>query len=165
MDRNIFEIFPAPDSVPAEGLIRATIFRENGTIERHPWIHNSVTAAGLNTLAAKAIVTSHSAGFNVIAIGSGTDVSSLGSTLLTHEVGRKAASTAVTSQSLIVLVSSWGGSADGISSVPLSEAGIFNSVSSGQPTMLDRITSVNATLANSDTLLLECIFRIGSHNL
>lgn len=144
------------------GKAKVTIGRADGSIEQHE-VKNQVTAGGLNDLASRSIVTSHSAGFVNIAIGSGTSAGSLGSTNIVGEVDRKAGATQVTSRSTIILSNTWGGAADSITSVALDEAGIFNSVSSGQGTMLNMLTGVNATLADSDLLSLEMTFQIGSH--
>lgn len=144
------------------GKLTAKITRANGSVEG-PWVlSNQVAAAGLNNLAARSIVTSYSP-FNAIAVGSGTDTASLGSTALVNEVSRKQAQTLTTSRSTMILSNTWGGAADSITSVALSEAGIFNNTSSGQGTMLNALQGVNATLADSDILSLEMTFQIGSH--
>lgn len=145
------------------GQVRRRIFRADGTIEDTGWIENQVAAAGLNDLASRSIVTSHSAGFTYIAIGSGTAASSLGSTALIGEVDRKASITPVTSRSMLILTNTWGGFADSITSVALDEAGIFNAAAAG--TMLNKVLGVAATLADSDILNLEMTFKIGSHAL
>jgi hypothetical protein len=146
------------------GKLKATIHRANGQIDG-PWeCHNQVAKDGLNNLASRAIVTSYAPFVNV-AVGSGTAASSLGSTALIHEVLRKAGATQATSRSNIILVTTWGGDADSITSIALEEAGIFNSVDSGDGTMLNKMTGVNATLADSDILELEMTFKIGSHAL
>lgn len=142
------------------GKMKATIHRGDGSIEG-PWeVHNQVAAAGLNVLAARAIVTSYSP-FNAIAIGSGTAAGSLGSTALINMVSSKTAVTVTTSRSTMILSNTWGGAADAISSIALQEAGIFNS----DGTMLNSLTGVAATLADSDLLSLEMVFQIGSHAL
>ena len=82
-----------------------------------------------------------------------------------NEVTRKAANTSVSSRSTLILSNTWGGAADSVSSIALEEAGIFNSANSGTGTMLNRLTGVNATLADSDILSLEMTFQIGSHAL
>ncbi len=147
------------------GTARVTIHRSDGNVEGPHVCKNQVTKDGLNNLASRSIVTSHTAGFVNIAVGSGTAAGSLGSTALINEVSRKAGATQVTSRSTMILVSTWGGAADSVTSVALEEAGIFNSVSSGAGTMLNVLTGVNATLADSDILNLEMTFQIGSHAL
>lgn len=144
------------------GKAKVRIKRADGSLEERE-CKNQVTAAGLNALAARTIVTSN-APFVNIAIGSGTVAATLASTALIHEVDRKAGATQATSNEVIILSNTWGGAADSITSVALEEAGIFNSADSGQGTMLNKLTGVNATLADSDLLSLEMTFQIGSHN-
>lgn len=145
------------------GKAQVTIHRGDGSVEGPHVCNNQVTAAGLNDLASRSIVTSHSAGFVNIAVGSGTAAATLASTALIHEVDRKASITPVTSRSTLILTNTWGGAADAVTSIVLEEAGIFNSVSSGVGTMLNKLTGVAATLADSDILNLEMTFQIGSH--
>jgi hypothetical protein len=146
------------------GKAKVSIHRADGKVDGPYDVKNQVTAAGLNELTAKTIVTSRPPFVN-IAVGSGTAAGSLGSTALIHEVVRKAGATQTTSRSTIILTNTFGGAADSITSVALEEAGIFNSVSSGQGIMLNKLTGVNATLANSDILSLEMTYQIGSHAL
>ena len=144
------------------GKAEVKIHRGDGSVDG-PWeVHNQVTATGLNELATKTIVTSRPSFVN-IAVGSGTATGSLNDTALVHEVIRKAGATQTTSRSNIILSNTFGGAADSITSVALEEAGIFNSVDSGQGIMLNKLTGVNATLANSDILSLEMTYQIGSH--
>ena len=146
------------------GAMKAKIHRSDGTVEG-PWeCKNQATSAGLNAVAAMMIVVSGTPYVNV-AVGSGTAAGSLGSTALINEVLRKAGATQTTSRSNIILTTTWGGAADSITSIALEEAGIFNSASSGAGTMLNKVTGVNATLADSDILNLEMTFRVGSHGL
>lgn len=160
MNRNTFDTIKDFLDVVG-GKMQITVHRADGSIEGPVTIGNQVTALGLNDLAVRSTVTSY-APFVNIAVGSGTDVSSLGSTVLIHEVSRKA-STVTTSFSTMILTNTWGGFADSVTSVALEEAGIFDAVSSGTGIMLNRVTGVAATLADSDIVNLEMLFQIGSH--
>lgn len=140
------------------GWAQATIHRGDGTVEGPNQVFNQVTAGGLNNLAARAIVTSYSP-FNAIAIGSGTAAGSLGSTALINQVSSKQANILTTSRSTMILSNTWGGAADSITSIALQEAAIFNDAG----VMLNSLTGVAATLADSDLLNLEMVFQIGSH--
>lgn len=163
MSQNTIEKFlDTIDIVGGKATVR--IHRHDGTVEGPREISNQVTASGLNAMAAMMVVVSGTPYVNV-AVGSGTAAGSLGSTALINEVLRKAGATQTTSRSNIILTTTWGGAADSISSIALEEAGIFNDASSGQGTMLNKLTGVNATLADSDILALEMTFQIGSHAL
>lgn len=142
------------------GRAFVTIYRGDGSVEG-PWVcSNQVTAAGLNELASRSIVTSRSP-FDSIAVGSGTAAASLGSTALIHQVSSKASITPVTSRSTLILSNTWGGAADSVTSIALEEAGIFNL----DGTMLNKLTGVAATLGDSDIVNLAMTFQIGSHAL
>lgn len=143
------------------GWGEVTIIRGDGTIEGPRVCSNQVSAAGLNELAARSITAGSRSPFDVINVGSGTAAGSLGSTALIHLVNSKAANVLATSQSLMILTNTWGGAADSVTSVALEEAGIFNT----EGVMLNSLTGVSATLADSDILSLSMMFRIGSHNV
>lgn len=143
------------------GWGEVSIHRADGSVEG-PWTcKNQVTAVGLNELAARSITANSRSPFNVLNVGSGTSACSLGSTALTHLVNSKSGAVVATSKSLLIISNTWGGAADGITSVALEEAGIFNQAG----VMLNGLTGVSATLGDSDTLSLAMLFRIGSHNL
>lgn len=125
-------------------------------------IENQVLAAGLNELALGAV---NSRGlYNWIAVGTQTAAASLGS-VWGGEVSRKQGATITTSKMTMILVSTWGGFADSVTSIALETAAICNNVNSGSGIPLNILTGVAATLANSDLLTLQMNFQIGSHNL
>lgn len=126
-------------------------------------LKNQVLAAGLNELAAKAIVTSRPA-YSYIAVGSLTAAHSLGSTW-SGEVSRKIGHTVASSKMTMVLVATWGGAADSVTSLALETATIVNHANSGSGIPLNVLTGVAATLGGSDVLSLQMNFQIGSHNL
>ena len=156
------------EAVSARGRAVSSIYRgDGGPYKDEPdecyELHNQVLAAGLNELAQKLIVTSRSA-YGWIAVGTLTTVHSLGS-VWGGEVSRKAGATLTTSKMTGILVCTWGGAADSVTSVVLETASIVNNVSSGLGIPLNVLTGVAATLAGSDILKLEMQFQIGSHNL
>jgi len=126
-------------------------------------VHNTPLAAGLNELATKMQVTSRPP-YQYIAVGTLTAAHSLGS-VWAGEVSRKIGATITTSKMTAILVSTWGGAADSITSLALETAAICNNANSGQGIPLNVLTGVAATLANSDLLSLQMNFQIGSHNL
>jgi hypothetical protein len=165
-ERKIYEEFV--DTVLAKGWGVVSVWRgERGGYDRAPdeyhKISNQVLAAGLNELAAKMIVTSRPA-YGWIAVGTQTAAGSLGS-VWGGEVGRKAAATLASSKMTCVLVATWGGAADSVTSLAMETAAIVNHANSGSGIPLNLLTGVAATLANSDLLSLQMNFAIGSHNL
>lgn len=150
------------------GSAEISIWRgKNGYYDRAPdefyKVNNVPLAAGLNELAAKTIVTSRPA-YNYIAVGTSTVAHSLGS-VWAGEVSRKIGHTVANSKMTMVLVATWGGAADSITSVALETATIVNNASSGSGIPLNVLTGVAATLGGSDILSLQMNFQIGSHNL
>lgn len=101
-------------------------------------------------------------------IGSGSTAPALtdGSTPgLYGEVKRKALSTnsaGVTAANVYTAVCTFGGAADTISSIAIQEAGIANHASSGQGTLLQRVTFASVTLADSDLLKITLETNVGS---
>lgn len=123
---------------------------------------NVVTGAGRDALASRAIEDTTSP-FVHMAVGSGTDAGSLGSTDLTFETLRKAA-TMSTSNEVIIGVTCWGGAADSITSEYLDEAGLFNHADSGQGTMLNLLTGIDHTFADSDVVKVQMEVSVGSYD-
>lgn len=164
-ERDIYQQFL--DAVGAKGQAFVEISRANpagGWFEpEHHQINNQILAAGLNELAVKFTVTSRPA-YGWIAVGTQTAAGSLGS-VWGGEVSRKAGATLTTSKMTGILVCTWGGSADSVTSVVLETATIVNHANSGSGIPFNLLTGVAATLANSDLLKLQMEVQIGSHNL
>jgi len=163
--RKIFDQFrrARQDGMAITGTWDITITRADGTVE-HRRKTNQLTAAGLNVIASRMVSETGSA-FGFLAVGSGTAAASLGSTLLINEISRKAGATLTSSKEVAIIVCTWGGAADSVTSAVLEEAGWFNNVNSGQATMLNKVLGVNATLADSDHLKLQVEVQVGSHNI
>lgn len=165
-ERKIYDEFC--DAVLARGKGVISIWRgDKGDYNRPPdefhEVNNQVLAAGLNELATKMTVTSRPA-YGWIAVGTLTAAHSLGS-VWAGEAGRKAGATLTTSKMTAILVATWGGSADSVTSIALETAAIVNHANSGSGIPMNVLTGVAATLANSDLLSLQMNFQIGSHNL
>lgn len=155
---------PVKESLQVRGRWKITITRADGTVEES-FKDNIVTSAGLNALAGRAILYTTSA-FDHMAVGTATATASLGSVQGgLGEVDRKVPTTKASSNEVAYMVNTWGGAADSVTSVALESAAIFNHVNSGSGIMLNQITGVAATLADSDFLHLEVQIQIGSHNL
>lgn len=167
MNLDIFKKFLSTnkqDSVQVVGKWKRTITRADGTVEEL-FLKNIVTSAGLDALASRAVLDTTSA-FNHLAVGTQTAAASLGSVQGGFgEVDRKVPTTKTSSNEVAYMVNTWGGSADSVTSLVLESAAIFNHVNSGSGIMLNQVSGVSATLADSDFLKLEVQVQIGSHNL
>ena len=112
-------------------------------------------------------VSSYAIGTNsqmaYMAIGTATTVASINQTTLPGEVVRKAFSAVSVSANSWTVVTTFGGGADSIANVTITEAGIFNHASSAQGIMYNRIlVSSQFTLANSDIAAIRIYSAIGS---
>lgn len=144
------------------GRAVVTITRHDGRVEEH--ISDNIgIAAGIDKFAGRAVANTNSP-FTFICIGTVTAQASLGSTNL-GEVDRKAASTATSSKETIILIGTWAGNADGITSVAFGTGGIVNHANSGQGEFLNMVNSLDTTLADSDFLKVQIEVQVGSHNL
>ncbi len=152
------------DGVHLKGTFKITIVRADGTVEE-TIKENIVTSAGLNALAA-GVIDNTTSSFLFLAVGTQTAAASLGSVQGgLGEVDRKSPVTITSSNEVAFMVSTWGGAADSVTSVALESAGMFNHANSGTGVMLNQVTGVSATLADSDFLNLEVQIQVGSHNL
>lgn len=104
-----------------------------------------------------------------MALGSGTTAPALtdGSTPgLYGEIKRKATAvySAITNN-VVTMVATFGGAAETIQSIAITEAGGFNHASSGQGTAAFRVTWAGNTLADSDLLKITHESNIGSSTI
>ena len=99
-----------------------------------------------------------------IAVGTGTTGPALGDTALVGEYKRKATciNSTLSSNNVWSAVVTLGGFADTITSLQMTEAGVFNHASSGQGTMMQRVTFSAVTLADSDIFRCELQTNCGS---
>ena len=167
MDLNIFDRLKAKaqrDNLSIRGVFKVKITRANGSVEETV-VGNIVTSAGLDAIAAS-VIDNTTSSFLWLAVGTQTAAASLGSVQGgLGEVDRKTPVTVSSSKEVAYMVSTWGGAADSVTSVALESAGMFNHASSGSGIMLNQVTGVAATLADSDFLNLEVQIQIGSHAL
>lgn len=133
--------------------------------ERFP-ADDLITTVGRNYIAQRiAFGDTTASAMAYMAVGTGTTAASLNQTILVGEVKRKAlcvSSTGITAANVYTAVMTLGGSADTVTSLAITEAGIFNHASSGQGTMMQRVTFAAVTLANSDLLRLTLETNVGS---
>lgn len=142
------------------------IFRADGSVERKV-IKNTPVYKGINRIAFRATTYTNTVA-QYLVVGTQTAAHSLGSVQAgVGEVIRKIASSVVHSQDFIALTASFGGASDGLTGIALATAGISDYVNSHatNDNFFSLSNSVNTTLTASDTLLLTCRIRVGSHNL
>lgn len=109
--------------------------------------------------------TSPGSAMAYMAVGTVSTAPALGNTTLTGEVVRKAlslSSAGITAANVYTAVATFGGSADSVTSLSIVEAGLFNHASSGQGTMMQRVTFAAVVLANSDLLKITLETNVGS---
>jgi hypothetical protein len=149
-------------SIPIRGTFIRTVTRHNGEIDRKV-LPNVVMADGLNNLANRAISDAGSK-YNWLAIGSATHTPHINSQYIA-ESSRKGGPPAVIGNSyeLIVVVATWGGAADSVTSVALEMAAICNHQTSGSGHYLNTANGLSTVLADSDFLHLEVQVQVGSH--
>lgn len=151
-------------SIPIKGRMIRTITRADGSIDETV-MDNIVVAEGLTHLALLGCTNGNSA-FVYLSIGTQTAAHSLGSTQAgIGEVSRKIGATVAGSNEVMIIVGTWAGAADSISSLDLRTGAVFNHASSGSGVMLNAVNSVATILADSDFLRLQAEIQIGSHNL
>lgn len=162
LDRDLLDSFNA--GIAIVGVWRREITRHDGSVEVLER-RNTLTSAGLNHLALLGITNTNSA-FLYLGVGSQTAAGSLGSTQAgLGEVSRKIGATQTTSKEFMILVATWAGAVDGVTSVALDSGAAFNHASSGSGVMLNLVNGMGATLGDSDFLKVQMEIRVGSHNL
>lgn len=124
---------------------------------------NQMTADGLNALASRGVADTTSP-FGFISIGTVTAVGTLGSDTI-GEVDSNVAAVAAGSNEVLVMVATFAGDTDGITSLDLRTAAANNHVNSGSGILLNSINSVDTILADSDFLRVQIEVQVGSHNL
>ena len=159
------DLFEQAFALLLSGGAEVEIVRGDGYREVIPLTPNLVTTVGMNFLAQW--VSSYAIGTNsqmaYMAIGTATTVASINQTTLPGEVVRKAFSAVSVSANSWTVVTTFGGGADSIANVTITEAGIFNHASSAQGIMYNRIlVSSQFTLANSDIAAIRIYSAIGS---
>lgn len=144
------------------GTFVRTVTRYNGEIDRKA-IPNIVTADGLNHLANRAISDAGSK-YNWLAIGTANYTPHINSQEIL-ECDRKVGAVVGNSYELIVVIATWGGAADSVTSNQLEMAGIANHQTSGSGHYLNVANGLSTVLADSDFLHLEVQVQVGSHNI
>jgi len=121
-------------------------------------IPNIVTNNGADYLASR--IGSRATGANstmsTTAIGTVSTAATLTDATIPGEVDRKLFDSTSLNANVWVIVNTWGGGADGVTSVQIVEAGIFNATASiTGNVMFNRVVFASVVLANSDFLKLQ----------
>jgi hypothetical protein len=149
------------------GIYRSHSWGYNKEPDEIPCVDDLVVDTGRIFLAKKigAANTADSA-MLYMAIGTATTAPALGDTTLPGEIKRKLSSiSSATVNNRYTNVATWGGSSETISSVAITEAGVFNAAASGAGTMFQRVTFASVVLANSDLLKVELTTIVGSNTI
>lgn len=149
------------DRLPMSAVWKIKITRYDGT-EEYSEHKNLIVDAGMDWLAG--FLSGTGSAMLHVAVGSGTTAASLNQTVLVAETARNQMSTNTSSINVWINVTTFGGAIDGVTSVALAEAGVFNHAGSGQGTMFQRLQSTLATLGNSDFLQLTVETTLGSRS-
>ena len=99
---------------------------------------------------------------NFMAVGTVSTAAALANTTLTGEVKRKALAVYSATANLVTAVCTFGGFAETITSLQMTEAGIFNRSESGFGDMMQRVTFAAVTLADSDLVKITLQTNVGS---
>lgn len=152
------------NSLMLKEIIKVDIFRATGLVESCE-ANDLIVTTGRNFIAQRiAAGDTVNSAMAYVAVGTVSTAASLNNTTLTGEVKRKATciNSTYSSANVFSAVSTFGGAADSISSLALVEAGVFNHASSGNGTMMQRVTFSSVTLADSDILRIELQTNVGS---
>ena len=130
-----------------------------------PEVADLITNAG-RTFLANRIGGSVASAMAYMAIGSGSTAAALADTGLISEQKRKALSAnSANTNNVYTAVCTFGGAADVVTSVQITEAGILNHASSGNGTLFQRVTFAAITLADSDLLKITLETNVGSNTI
>lgn len=158
------------DQIPLEGIIRATVYRADGTTEIKE-LRNVVTRSGLNRIANRAVQATGTTPVYILGVGTVTAAHSLDSVQAgVGEVLRKTSNfTGANAQSRewIFNQCTIGGASDSVTSVVLDTVFMSDYPNSHASTgIIAGVTNgLGITLGGSDMLDLTYRMRVGSHNL
>lgn len=156
----------SPEVLGLQEIVKAEIYRGLGEAGFAPpeeiCVGDLITTAGRVWLAQR-IAADVGSPMGWMAVGTVTTAAALGDTTLTGEIKRKALSTnSAITNNVYTAVMTIGGAADSVTSIAITEAGIFNNPNSGVGVMFQRVTFAAVTLANSDLLKITLETNVGS---
>lgn len=136
------------DGLKARGTLDITVRGPDGTIKDEKKIKNLIVDDGLEYIASRMTGTSENV-MSHMAVGTGSTAAAGADTALGNEVDRNALTSTTVTSNAIAYVCSW---AAGDGTGALTEAGLFNAVSSG--TMLCRTVFGTVTKGASDSMTI-----------
>jgi hypothetical protein len=155
--------------VPIYGEWDVKVVRADGTVEKRT-LRNLVTSAGLNRIANRAVQAAGTTPFHAVVVGSATATATFTNVQSNMgEMGRKvmiATGASAQSREWIFGVVTFGGAADGVTSLTINCCGLSDHVNSHATTgiIANRVTGLGVTLGDSDFLNLTARIRVGSHD-
>ena len=152
------------DGVRIKHDFKFFIVRHDGRVEETPWQDNLFVRRGMSYLAALQSTTPNSV-MNHMHLGSGTTVATLTDIFLAAQTGSRVAMASRgvtgTNSNILTEVATFAGFLSGVTSVPLTEIGIFNHASSGGD-LRSRAVFASITLGDSDYLQVNYRTTVGS---
>ena len=136
------------ESVRALGSLEVKLLDKSGTLKDIRNVNNLVVAVGKDVIASR-LVGNAIAVPSYMAVGSSATAAAASQTALGGELGRVTLDSTTRSSNTIAYAATFGA---GIGTGALTEAGIFNAVSSGN--MLCRTTFSTVTKASGDTVVI-----------
>jgi hypothetical protein len=173
MDKNIQAArAPKIEALSIQEIVRAEIYRgvPGGFDGPHEvCVEDLIPTVGRNYIARRIVggdsQTAPGSAMAYMAVGTVGTAPTLTDSAITGEVKRKALSTStagVTAGNVYTAVATFGGAADTVTSLQIQEAAIYNHASSGNGTLMQRVTFSQVTLADSDLLKITLETNVGS---
>lgn len=159
----------SPDALVLKEVVKAEVFRPlpGGGYPEEPsdvlCVGDLIVATGRAYLAQRIRSgDTVASAMNYMVVGTVTTAATLTDTLVTGEVLRKVLSYGSASNNVFSAVATFGGAADSLTGIALTEAGITNHAGSGMGTLYQRVTFSAWTPAASDLLKLTLQTNVGS---
>jgi hypothetical protein len=144
------------ETIKMRGELDIVVRDAQGNIKQELHVPNLVVTAGKTYIASRMVGTSSSI-MSHMAIGTGTSTPAVGNTGLTTEAGRKALSTGTSSNNQVTYTATFDA---GLGTGAITEAGIFNSGTAGQGTMLCRTTFPVVNKAAGDSIAVTWVVTV-----
>jgi nucleoside recognition membrane protein YjiH len=146
------------DEMNLVGELHIVLTAETGEVKKDVVVPNLVVSVGKNFVAS-ALIASSPTPFSNMAVGTGTTTPALGDTTLTSELYRNAFNPAAsTSGNVATFTGTYGA---GVATGALTEAGLFNSATSGAGTMMSHVTFAVVNKAATDSLTITWTITCG----
>lgn len=165
-DKTTIMTAPPPEGMGLKELVKAELYRA-GSYDQPELleVQDLITNAG-RTYIAQRIGANVNSPMAHMAVGTSVTAAALTDTTLPGEIKRKALATnSALVNNVYTAVATFGGAAESITSVAITEAGILNHASSGQGTLFQRVTFAAVTLANSDLVKITLETNVGSNTI